>query len=96
MTHRRAWQVLTVLYCTSGGLQTSAFTPVRQQSQLTDTISQTSIPYDRFRTGGDPLAKLPFDDPRLADTSGGLTPSQVNAQAWQGNHHACSILGTPM
>ena len=40
-------------------------------------ISQTSIPYDRYRTGGDPLAKLPFDDPRLADTSGGLNPSQV-------------------
>ena len=40
-------------------------------------ISQTSIPYDRYRTGGDPLAKLPFNDPRLADTSGGLNPSQV-------------------
>ena len=42
------------------------------------TISQTSISWNRLVTGGDPLAKLQFNDSRLANTAGGLDPSQVS------------------
>ena len=43
------------------------------------SISQTSISWDRSVTGGDPLGKLPFNDSRLANTAGGLNPSQVRS-----------------
>lgn len=42
-----------------------------------NVVSQTSIPYNRDATGSDPLSKLPFNDSRLADTSGGVIPSQA-------------------
>ncbi len=45
--------------------------------QAVSTISQTSISWNRSVTGGDPLAKLQFNDSRLANTAGGLDPSQV-------------------
>lgn len=62
-----------VLVCSLSSCQAA----VQGRASDQKLISQTSIPYDRWRTGGDPLAKLPFDDPRLADMSGGLNPSQV-------------------
>ena len=43
------------------------------------STSQTSISYNRSVTGGDPLGKLSFDDSRLANTAGGLNPSQVRS-----------------
>lgn len=46
--------------------------------QAVSTISQTSISWNRSVTGGDPLAKLQFNDSRLANTAGGLDPSQVS------------------
>ena len=47
--------------------------------QATNVISQTSIAWNRSVTGGDPLAKLAFNDSRLANTAGGLDPSQVRS-----------------
>lgn len=49
-----------------------------RQLQSVNAISQLSISYNRSITGSDPLGKLPFNDTRLADTSGGLDPSQVH------------------
>ena len=49
--------------------------------QAVSTISQTSISWNRSVTGADPLAKLQFNDSRLANTAGGLDPSQVFASA---------------
>lgn len=46
--------------------------------QAVNVISQTSISWNRSVTGGDPLAKLQFNDSRLANTAGGLDPSQVS------------------
>ena len=46
--------------------------------QATNVISQTSIGWNRSVTGADPLAKLQFNDSRLANTAGGLDPSQVS------------------
>lgn len=52
-----------------------------RQLQAVDAVTQTSISYNRSVTGGDPLGKLQFNDTRLADTSGGLDPSQVSLPA---------------
>ncbi len=61
-------------------ITSSAFCPISaDKSGLhpSSTVSQTSIPYDRDATGSDPLSKLPFNDSRLADTSGGVIPTQA-------------------
>lgn len=49
-----------------------------RQLQAVNAIEQISISWNRSITGGDPLDKLLFNDTRLADTSGGLDPSQVS------------------
>lgn len=51
-----------------------------RQLQAVDAVKQVSISYNRSVTGGDPLGKLQFNDTRLADTSGGLDPSQVQCR----------------
>lgn len=78
-----------LVHCFGHGLQVSDLSPLEQAAH---TVSQTSIPYDRWKTGGDPLAKLSFDDPRLADTSGGLLPSQVWVHTYQACSHAPALL----
>lgn len=74
--------VLAVLAAiVSAGLTEAVST---RQLQAVDTIQpQISISWNRSTTGSDPLDKLSFDDPRLADTSGGLDPSQVRACLWR-------------
>ena len=65
-------RILTIACCTI-----AVFCAHNKEFQAVTTIGQTSIPYNRSVTGSDPLSKLPFNDSRLADTSGGLRPSQV-------------------
>lgn len=55
----------------------SASVQTNGQPQRQSVVGQTSIPYNRAVTGSDPLSKLPFNDTRLVDTSGGVIPSQV-------------------
>ena len=62
--------LLAVVYSSCVSAQT-------RDLQAVSTISQTSISWNRSVTGGDPLAKLQFNDSRLANTAGGLDPSQV-------------------
>ena len=64
--------VLAAILCVNLGEAVST-----RQLQAVDAVTQTSITYNRSVTGGDPLGKLQFNDTRLADTSGGLDPSQV-------------------
>ena len=70
---RKALLTLAVLACTNP----SAGVHINGQLQRHKTVGQTSIPYNRAVTGSDPLSKLPFNDTRLVDTSGGVIPSQV-------------------
>lgn len=58
-------------------LSSSCVSAQTRDLQAVSTISQTSISWNRSVTGGDPLAKLQFNDSRLANTAGGLDPSQV-------------------
>ncbi len=64
--------LLLVLFCSS------CVSAQTRDLQAVSTISQTSISWNRSVTGGDPLAKLQFNDSRLANTAGGLDPSQVS------------------
>ena len=63
-----------------------------RELKATNVISQTSISWNRSVTGGDPLAKLQFNDSRLANTAGGLNPSQVRARAADSCTTCCSQL----
>lgn len=63
--------LLLVLLCSS------CVSAQTRDLQAVSTVSQTSISWNRSVTGGDPLAKLQFNDSRLANTAGGLDPSQV-------------------
>lgn len=63
--------LLAVVYSSCVSAQT-------RDLQAVSTISQTSISWNRSVTGGDPLAKLQFNDSRLANTAGGLDPSQIH------------------
>ena len=65
--------------------------------QAVSAVSQTSISWNASITGSDPLGKLQFNDSRLANTAGGLNPSQVCfvidslAQCARASHHSCCL-----
>lgn len=67
-----------LISCAILGLLCSSTVHAQQRDlKAVSRISQTSISWNRSVTGGDPLGKLPFNDSRLANTAGGLNPSQV-------------------